>query len=327
MTHAGQTTAQPVLSEFDTTDAEAMREYLVATYGTGLRIQGDGDGLLRMRHRRLDAGAFCLDTAAQLARLAFSVEPMSGYVVCMSTTSRVDRTCGRSEGRYAPGAVFLMNRLDLPHATRWLPGRVEATVLDPSLLAQVAETAPARRAAAIGLTGLDPVSPAAAAHWNATRAYVAGLLANPAAVAQPLMLGAAGRLLAGAALAVFPNTALGLPTIEDRHDAHPATLRRALTYIDDHPGHDLSPADIAAAAGVTIRAMQLAFRRHLDTTPMAYVRRVRLACAHRDLQAADPTKGDTVIAIANRWGFAHPGRFTAFYRSVYDVPPSVTLRA
>ncbi|MCV7021542.1 helix-turn-helix transcriptional regulator [Mycolicibacterium aichiense] len=83
-------------------------------------------------------------------------------------------------------------------------------------------------------------------------------------------------------------------------------------------------ADIAAAINVTPRAVQYMFRRHLDTTPMAYLRRVRLDRAHRDLLAADPAH-DTVSAIATRWGFAHTGRFSQVYRAEYGESPSVTL--
>ncbi|WP_372460725.1 helix-turn-helix domain-containing protein [Actinomycetospora endophytica] len=48
--------------------------------------------------------------------------------------------------------------------------------------------------------------------------------------------------------------------------------------------------------------------------------------AHRDLEAADPTRGDTVGAIAARWGFAHPGRFAIDYRRSYGRSPGETLR-
>lgn len=83
------------------------------------------------------------------------------------------------------------------------------------------------------------------------------MIASPAAAAQPLLASSADQLLAVAALAVFP-------TIEDRHDAHTATLCRAVAFIDDN-----AHRDIAAACSVTIRAVQLAFQRHLGITPMA----------------------------------------------------------
>jgi transcriptional regulator GlxA family with amidase domain len=126
-------------------------------------------------------------------------------------------------------------------------------------------------------------------------------------------------------LATFPNTALADPTIEDRRDARAAALRRAITFMDEHAGDDISAADIAAAANVTIRAIQLAFRRHLDTAPMGYLRRVRLEHARRELLSADPAR-DTVKAVAARRGFARPDRFTASYRDLFGVLPDQTLR-
>jgi AraC-like DNA-binding protein len=66
---------------------------------------------------------------------------------------------------------------------------------------------------------------------------------------------------------------------------------------------------LAAAISVTPRSVQYTFRRHLGTTPLEYLRRVRLDRAHRDLHAADPAV-DTVMAIAGRWRFGHVGRFS-----------------
>ncbi len=60
-------------------------------------------------------------------------------------------------------------------------------------------------------------------------------------------------------------------------------------------------------------------------TPIAYLRRVRLERAHRDLRAADPRAGTTVAEIAARWGFAPHGRFAALYQSCYGHAPSHTL--
>ena len=67
------------------------------------------------------------------------------------------------------------------------------------------------------------------------------------------------------------------------------------------------------------------FRRHLDTSPMTYLRQIRLRRAHRDLLTGDPTR-DTVAEVAIRWGFAHTGRFSQVYRIEFGQSPSVTLR-
>lgn len=106
---------------------------------------------------------------------------------------------------------------------------------------------------------------------------------------------------------------------------HPPLLRRALAYIHDNAHHDITVSDIAAAVNVTPRSVQYSFRRHLSTTPLEYLRRVRLDRAHRELQAADPSV-DTVMAIAGRWGFSHAGRFSRIYRQAFGNPPSRTLR-
>jgi AraC-like DNA-binding protein len=46
----------------------------------------------------------------------------------------------------------------------------------------------------------------------------------------------------------------------------------------------------------------------------------RLAGAHQDLRNATPAT-TTVAAVATRWAFPDPGRFTAAYRAAYGVTP------
>lgn len=166
---------------------------------------------------------------------------------------------------------------------------------------------------------------AGAARWRRVARVVDDLLADEQTAASPLLLGPAARLLAATTLTVFSNTLLPDPAPADQADAHPATLRRAVAYIEAHPGADVSVSDIARAAYVTPRALQLAFRRHLDTTPMAYLRRVRLDQAHHELREGSRGDGLTVTAVAARWGFT-PSRFTEHYRAAYGVLPSRTLR-
>lgn len=105
----------------------------------------------------------------------------------------------------------------------------------------------------------------------------------------------------------------------------PAALRRATRYCEDHAGEPISLSDIAAAARVSVRTLQLGFREHLETTPMAYLRSVRLAHAHADLvRLAGTDSPMTVTDVALRWGFTHLGRFAALYRQTYGRPPSST---
>ncbi len=106
----------------------------------------------------------------------------------------------------------------------------------------------------------------------------------------------------------------------------PRLLRRALDFIHDNAEYEITIRDIASASDVTPRALQYAFREHLDTTPLEYLRRIRLERAHRELQSADPAL-DTVTSIAGRCGFSHPGRFSSAYKQVFGTEPSRTLRS
>ncbi|WP_329581210.1 helix-turn-helix domain-containing protein [Streptomyces sp. NBC_01361] len=102
-------------------------------------------------------------------------------------------------------------------------------------------------------------------------------------------------------------------TLRCRRRLRPGSARPDLPVL--HPRRRL--------AGSPPAACPPPFRRHQDTTPLAHLRAVRLANAHRDLLTANPDT-TTVTAIATRWGFLHPGRFTAQYRTLYGHSPTTT---
>jgi len=178
---------------------------------------------------------------------------------------------------------------------------------------------------------VTPVSAGTARYWQSLVAYLGRQLITPDRQAplrrSALLQSSALDMLAAAALTVFPNTAMTAAQLPGPGYVAPAAVRRAVAFIDEHADRDISATDIAAAAHVTVRAVQLAFRRHLDTTPSAYLRRVRLDRAHQQLCAANPGDGVTVTEIATRWGFASPSRFAASYNAAYGVLPSRTLRS
>ncbi|WP_433498154.1 AraC family transcriptional regulator [Sphaerimonospora sp. CA-214678] len=105
----------------------------------------------------------------------------------------------------------------------------------------------------------------------------------------------------------------------------PPVVRRAMELIEAHAAEPLTVEDIAEAVGVGARALQEGFRRHLDTTPMAYLRDMRLNRVRAELTAGAAGM-TTVTDVAFRWGFTHLGRFSLAYRQCFGEPPSVTLR-
>jgi transcriptional regulator GlxA family with amidase domain len=98
-----------------------------------------------------------------------------------------------------------------------------------------------------------------------------------------------------------------------------------LELIESRPAEIETVADIAATVGLSVRALDDGFRRYVGTSPMTYLRDVRIARAHEDLIAAEPDM-TTATAVARKWGFGHYGRFAADYRQRFGRKPSQTLR-
>jgi transcriptional regulator GlxA family with amidase domain len=73
---------------------------------------------------------------------------------------------------------------------------------------------------------------------------------------------------------------------------------------------------------VSLRTLSAGFQACHGTSPMRWLREVRLQGAHADLSRADGSVAD----IALRWGFAHFGRFAAEYARRFGQSPSRTLR-
>jgi AraC-like DNA-binding protein len=308
-----------------TTDPEQAREELAAAYGTSIRMTAPEPGR-EFRIEHTDAGVFQAGEHQLPTRLSFTSDPAPQIVVARVLAGTVERrTRAAGEERLEAEDVFLTGPPATEHTATTRDARVRTTTLPLPLLHKVAGGLP-EPAQPLRFTSLRPATEALADHWRATRVYLNDLLEHPdLATEAPLLVANTAHLLAATVLAVFPNTATapsGRPL--DRTDATPDTVRRATAFIDAHAHQDITLADIAAAAHVTPRALQYAFRRHLDTTPLGYLRDARLVRAHRDLLDADPTT-TTVTQIAAHWGFLHAGRFAARYQELFHTPPNATL--
>ncbi|WP_026316668.1 helix-turn-helix transcriptional regulator [Actinokineospora enzanensis] len=316
----------PVISRVEASDAEGIEAVLSGAYHTGIRFVGAARRCF-YRHARVDAGPFRVDTVAADG-LSVASAPLGAVVVTTLHSGQFERRTAGVREVLGAGDTALMAQPDQPVTVEWrgAAGAIETIGIDLPLVAAILATDPEALPPRVRFTGYRPVTPAAARHWRRTVDHVTrDVLGNPEAALNDLVLGNTARLLAATALTTFPNTAVVESRTCDRTDATPAILRQAISFIESHAAADITLLDIAAATHVTARAVQYAFRRHLDTTPMSYLRKVRLAHAHRDLLGADPTR-DTVTAVAARWGFTHPGRFATTYRSTYGQSPSNTLR-
>lgn len=110
-----------------------------------------------------------------------------------------------------------------------------------------------------------------------------------------------------------------------RSAPRPRHLRLAEGFIEAHLDQPITLEEVAAAAGISPRGLQMAFRDHRGTTPLAFWRDLRLDRAHADLLQAGP--GASVTSVALRWGFSHFGRFSESYRVRFGLCPRDTLKA
>jgi AraC-like DNA-binding protein len=320
---------EPILSvyheEFRSHDPDEAHAWLRKTYADhDLKISGssqdfmfscditrlDGISLGRMRHSM----AVDIDVFAGLRNLTI-VEHRGG--------SPVQVSIGPESVNLRAGDSFLLPP-DRPYQAAWNSVAAEVTTLSFEDLQRDASGLVDRETVNLDFT--RPITPVAGRHWSQTIRYVQSFVSNsPLLAAAPLARRELGWLVSSAVLACFPNSTLDAESAPRTGDT-PQPLRRALAFIDDHAADPITLNEIAVAAHLSPRGLQATFRRHLDTTPLAQLRSVRMERAHGDLQNAEP--GDTsVAALAARWGFTHLGRFAVDYRRRYGSSPSQTLRS
>ncbi len=112
--------------------------------------------------------------------------------------------------------------------------------------------------------------------------------------------------------------------VPDTYSALPADLVRALGWLRGHLSEPIELDLLAQIAGVRPRTLEMHFRVFLRTTPLGWVRRMRLARARQELLTARRDAKVTDIALNS--GFSQLGRFAAQYRNAFGEAPSMTLQ-
>ncbi|MFT4116001.1 AraC family transcriptional regulator [Bradyrhizobium sp.] len=106
-------------------------------------------------------------------------------------------------------------------------------------------------------------------------------------------------------------------------DPSPRILRKAEQFIRESAESPITVLDIAAEMGVSVRALQAAFRTWKSTTPSKYLREIRLQRVRDRLIAGGSSTSVTELAFGV--GFNHLGRFSEIYRKTYGESPNETL--
>jgi AraC-like DNA-binding protein len=304
--------------QFRTVDAQAARQFLAGAYHPGWRITGL-TSRSAVSHRRCEAGSLTVDDVTIQGRVALEIPASDGVAVIQPRAGSMSVAGG-------PLATVDFPILVADHMSCLLhcnSARFEVVSIAVDVLHKVAAEGHAPLPQQIRFLDWRPRSRGAVRTWHRTLDHVGLTLACPDTAHQPLIVAGLAPLLAGALLECYPSNV----TEQDlaNEPALPETLKDAVSFIHRHAAEDVSINEVAAAVHLTPRAVQYLFRRQLGATPTEYIRRVRLDRAHRELLAGSPSNV-TVTEIAQRWGFAHTGRFAVLYRQTYGQSPHTTLR-
>jgi AraC-like DNA-binding protein len=304
--------------QFRTVEPEAARLFFAGAYTPGWRVSWLTSPSV-VTHRRCAAGATTIDEVLIQGRLGVEIPAADTVVVIQPRAGSLAVT----------GALF--PHVDCPvlvaHGMSCVlqvnGARFDVVTIPAEALIQVAADSHPSLSQPIRFLSCRPRSRGAVSAWHRALDYATATLAAPDTAQQPLVVATMAPLLAGALLECYPSNLTELDPASD--PALPETLKDAVAFIHRHAAADIGINDVAGAVHLTPRAVQYLFRRQLDTTPTEYLRRVRLHRAHQELVAGDRS-GTTVTEIAQRWGFAHAGRFAVLYRQTYGQSPHTTLK-
>jgi AraC-like DNA-binding protein len=312
---------------YSTRNQEEAQEFFATAY-LGARWQAPADReAFKLVNQRVDAGPFQLDSMRMGATVASSFRPEDVYYVTYLSGGRLRVKHADVEEMVVPGELVLSGQVGVEAATEADDIRQEVITVRASVVREAAGLDP-QGPEVPTFRSIRPLSAQKARNWRATQAYLHGILVSGETGDSPLLIDSASRLLASLMLETFPNSAVVSTGGQDPRDSRrPESLRRAVGFIEENAGRAIGITEIASAARVSPRAVELAFRRHLDTTPSAYLRRMRLDRAHHELLEASGGDSTSVAGVACRWGFSSPGRFSRYYRELFGTNPSETLRS
>jgi AraC-like DNA-binding protein len=104
--------------------------------------------------------------------------------------------------------------------------------------------------------------------------------------------------------------------------AHAGRVARIRAFLDETLDRDMTLAETAQALGMSVTALQDAFRDAFDMTVGAYRRRQRLIRANVALR----DDGASVAAAAKLAGYASAANFATAYSRMFGYPPSQARR-
>ena len=322
----GATDLLPRHPIFRTRDLEHAREYISGVLGEHRVAYLPKERQLDFRHRQAKLGQIAVNSMQYGAGVTITAPPFGDlYLVQFTLTGRCQLRQGGNFNDTPAGSVAIINPFQ-PFTKTWLPGtrqlflRIDRDLIEREFRALTHSDETER-------IEFDPLPQEHMARAG-TLAHLAQMLCDDlkndsSELLHPLIRGRIASMLVSTLLVSMPHNRL--PALEAAaRSVAPFFVRRAEHFMEQNARNELNLDDLAEVAGVTTRALQLGFRRFRNTTPMAYLRAIRLDLARTELASAG-CRGSSVAAVANSVGFAHLGRFARDYQARFGELPSQTF--
>ena len=173
--------------------------------------------------------------------------------------------------------------------------------------------------------GIDLYSPASASLWNMVHWLVAELengqsLLNNA----PMGYSQYEQMLMWVLLNAQPNN-YSDELASRKPRVAPHYVHYVEDYVNEHSAETITLSQLIEISGVSGRTLLEGFRRYKGTSPMKYLKSVRMERVHVELKRADPER-QRVTEIALAWGFTQLGKFSVEYKQRFGESPSDTLK-
>jgi AraC-like DNA-binding protein len=283
------------------------------------RVATRAGGLEWEQTSLVDDGITISSIRARGDGVLLSVPGASELIVVLVEAGEATLSTGGMQLRLGPQGVGLIP-ISAEAELRWSAAHLQLFAIPAAPLARLLGVP--RTAVRLRAPRIDPCTPELGEYFRrVAQLLTSEAFGTPEVYDRDLVRAATVDLLASVVVEAFELTNRS----EDASDRDGTVIRRAIAEMRDHLTEPITVPEIAAAAGVSVRGLQMAFLRQLDVAPLLHLRQLRLEAA-RSALVDEAVIGTTIADIARRFGYANSGRFSTHYRNEYGEAPSATLR-
>ncbi|WFR74437.1 AraC family transcriptional regulator [Prescottella defluvii] len=302
----------------ETGDWDAASRAVAGAYFPHTLTDLSSNGSLNLTMRTVDLGPVVLGRLGWGADVSIDCDYPGAYEVNIPLSGSLESRSGNGVVVSRPGQATVFSAGQPTLISRWSRDcTVVGVKFDEEYLNQEADRvlgSVVRRTLELP-TQLD-LSAGTAQGWMTLVRSLTAQLRSPADLLSNPLVGPqlAGAITTAFILAVTPDDG------ERATALRPRIIKRVLDSLNADPARAWTAADMAELAGTSVRRLQEGFREYVGRSPTQCLLDIRLDRAHTDF--AQYGQAVTVAEVAARWGFSHPGRFSAAYRRRYGKLPS-----